>query len=79
MRIFRTAVLAMLVAVSAGAQTSELNAAQQSLAAADAAGARVFASDHITATGRGEEAPIVTNKTAAGRQQNRRVEMVITQ
>jgi len=35
--------------------------------------------DHITATGKGEEAPIVTNKTAAGRQQNRRVELVINQ
>jgi outer membrane protein OmpA-like peptidoglycan-associated protein len=43
MHIFKTAVLAMLVAVSAGAQTTELNAAQQSLAAADAAGARIFA------------------------------------
>jgi outer membrane protein OmpA-like peptidoglycan-associated protein len=38
-----------------------------------------IASDHITATGRGREAPIATNKTAAGRQQNRRVELVITQ
>jgi len=36
-------------------------------------------SDHTTANGKGEEAPIVTNKTAAGRQQNRRVELVITQ
>jgi outer membrane protein OmpA-like peptidoglycan-associated protein len=35
--------------------------------------------DHVTASGKGEEAPIVTNKTAAGRQQNRRVELVITQ
>jgi outer membrane protein OmpA-like peptidoglycan-associated protein len=35
--------------------------------------------DHITATGKGEESPIATNKTAAGRQQNRRVELVITQ
>jgi outer membrane protein OmpA-like peptidoglycan-associated protein len=35
--------------------------------------------DHITASGKGEEAPIATNKTAAGRQQNRRVELVITQ
>src|SRR5436305_7651708 len=35
--------------------------------------------DHITANGKGEEAPIATNKTAAGRQQNRRVELVITQ
>jgi outer membrane protein OmpA-like peptidoglycan-associated protein len=38
-----------------------------------------IAEDHITATGRGEEAPIATNKTTAGRQQNRRVELVITQ
>jgi outer membrane protein OmpA-like peptidoglycan-associated protein len=35
--------------------------------------------DHITAEGKGEESPIATNKTAAGRQQNRRVELVITQ
>lgn len=35
--------------------------------------------DRITAQGRGEEAPVATNKTAAGRQQNRRVELVITQ
>jgi outer membrane protein OmpA-like peptidoglycan-associated protein len=35
--------------------------------------------DHITANGKGEEAPIATNKSAAGRQQNRRVELVITQ
>jgi outer membrane protein OmpA-like peptidoglycan-associated protein len=35
--------------------------------------------DSITASGKGEEAPIATNKTAAGRQQNRRVELVITQ
>ena len=35
--------------------------------------------DRVTAAGRGEEAPIATNNTAAGRQQNRRVELVITQ
>jgi len=35
--------------------------------------------DHVTATGKGEAEPIATNKTAAGRQQNRRVELVITQ
>jgi outer membrane protein OmpA-like peptidoglycan-associated protein len=35
--------------------------------------------DHITADGKGEGSPIATNKTAAGRQQNRRVELVITQ
>jgi outer membrane protein OmpA-like peptidoglycan-associated protein len=38
-----------------------------------------ISSDHITADGKGEESPIATNKTAAGRQQNRRVELVITQ
>ncbi len=35
--------------------------------------------DHIGATGRGKDEPIATNKTVAGRQQNRRVELVITQ
>ena len=35
--------------------------------------------DRITSSGRGEAAPIATNKTVAGRQQNRRVELVITQ
>ena len=35
--------------------------------------------DRVTASGKGETEPIATNKTAAGRQQNRRVELVITQ
>ena len=35
--------------------------------------------DHFTASGRGESEPIATNKTAAGRQQNRRVELVIAE
>jgi outer membrane protein OmpA-like peptidoglycan-associated protein len=35
--------------------------------------------DRVTAVGRGEAQPIATNKTAAGRQQNRRVELVITE
>jgi outer membrane protein OmpA-like peptidoglycan-associated protein len=34
--------------------------------------------DHITSSGKGESEPVATNKTAAGRQQNRRVELVIT-
>ncbi len=34
--------------------------------------------DRISAAGKGEGEPIATNKTAAGRQQNRRVELVIT-
>jgi outer membrane protein OmpA-like peptidoglycan-associated protein len=32
----------------------------------------------ITSSGKGESAPVATNKTAAGRQQNRRVELVIS-
>jgi outer membrane protein OmpA-like peptidoglycan-associated protein len=35
--------------------------------------------DRITVVGRGEAAPVTSNKTAAGRQQNRRVELIITQ
>jgi outer membrane protein OmpA-like peptidoglycan-associated protein len=34
-------------------------------------------SDRITSSGKGEAEPVATNKTAAGRQQNRRVELVI--
>ncbi|HET7712391.1 MAG TPA: OmpA family protein [Thermoanaerobaculia bacterium] len=33
----------------------------------------------ISSSGKGEASPIATNKTAAGRQQNRRVELIITQ
>lgn len=35
--------------------------------------------DHITAAGKGEAEPVATNKTEAGRQENRRVELVISQ
>jgi outer membrane protein OmpA-like peptidoglycan-associated protein len=35
--------------------------------------------DRVSAVGKGDTQPIATNKTAAGRQQNRRVELVITQ
>ena len=38
-----------------------------------------LASDRITAAGKGQAEPVATNKTAAGRQQNRRVELIITQ
>ena len=36
-------------------------------------------SDRVIAVGHGEDAPVASNKTAAGRQQNRRVELIITQ
>jgi outer membrane protein OmpA-like peptidoglycan-associated protein len=35
--------------------------------------------DRITASGKGEADPVATNKTTAGRQQNRRVELVISE
>ena len=38
-----------------------------------------LSADLVSASGKGEGEPIATNKTAAGRQQNRRVELVITQ
>lgn len=37
-----------------------------------------IAPERITAQGMGEDYPIATNSTAAGRQQNRRVEVTIT-
>jgi outer membrane protein OmpA-like peptidoglycan-associated protein len=38
-----------------------------------------IAGDHLTAIGRGEADPVAPNKTASGRQQNRRVELIIAQ
>lgn len=35
--------------------------------------------DHITAIGKGEADPVASNKTTAGRQQNRRVELILAQ
>ncbi len=40
--------------------------------------ARGVSPDRIRAVGRGESAPVATNRTAAGRQLNRRVEVVIS-
>ncbi len=37
-----------------------------------------FPTERITASGKGDAEPVATNKTAVGRQQNRRVELVIT-
>jgi outer membrane protein OmpA-like peptidoglycan-associated protein len=37
-----------------------------------------ISADRITTTGRGESQPVVTNNTVSGRQQNRRVELIIT-
>jgi len=40
---------------------------------------RGLSADVVTTVGRGESQPVATNDTPAGRQQNRRVEMIITQ
>ncbi|MGZ5443054.1 MAG: OmpA family protein [Thermoanaerobaculia bacterium] len=40
---------------------------------------RGLPADRMTMTGLGETAPVATNDTAAGRQQNRRVELIISQ
>ena len=40
---------------------------------------RGLPADRMTTSGLGETAPVATNDTAAGRQQNRRVELIITQ
>ena len=36
-------------------------------------------SERLTSSGRGENSPVADNESAAGRQQNRRVEVVISQ
>ncbi len=36
-------------------------------------------SDRVASVGKGEDEPVASNKTSAGRMQNRRVELVITQ
>lgn len=62
--------------------TSDKN---QQLSEARAAAVRDFLvgagvpATRVTAAGKGEEAPVATNKTTAGRQQNRRVELVINE
>ena len=40
--------------------------------------AKGIAAERIVAVGKGEAAPVASNDTAAGRQQNRRVEIIIS-
>lgn len=61
--------------------SDELNQAlsnKRAAAVRDFLVARGIPTERITTTGLGETAPVATNDTAAGRQQNRRVEIVIT-
>lgn len=51
---------------------------QRAQAVAEALRQRGVAASRIKPVGRGEEYPVATNDTAAGRQQNRRVEIIIS-
>jgi outer membrane protein OmpA-like peptidoglycan-associated protein len=63
---------------SFGTETYNLGLSQQRAdAVRDALGVRGIVAERITARGYGEQFPIASNKTSAGRQQNRRVEIII--
>ena len=51
---------------------------ERARAVADALAGRGIAPDRIEALGRGETYPVATNDSSAGRQQNRRVEIVFS-
>jgi outer membrane protein OmpA-like peptidoglycan-associated protein len=62
--------------------TDALNQAlsdKRAAAVRDYLASRGLPEDRMTTTGLGETAPVATNDTPAGRQQNRRVELIITQ
>jgi OOP family OmpA-OmpF porin len=40
--------------------------------------AKGIPSERVTTVGKGEEEPVATNENAAGRQQNRRVEIIVS-
>lgn len=61
--------------------TLTLKAAQQPIDAADrtpATRAQSIAGSRLTASGRGHDSPVGDSSSATGRQQNRRVEVIIT-
>lgn len=73
------------IAVEGHTDATGSDEANQKLSEARAAAVRAvlveagIAESRITSEGRGESQPIATNNTAAGRQQNRRVELVINE
>jgi outer membrane protein OmpA-like peptidoglycan-associated protein len=61
-----------------GSEASNLKLSERRAAAVrDALVSNGVAPDHVTAIGKGESDPIAPNKTAAGKQQNRRVELIL--
>jgi len=58
--------------------TNDDLSARRALAVAKGLESRGIAADRIEAVGRGEHYPVASNTTAAGRQQNRRVEVVFS-
>jgi outer membrane protein OmpA-like peptidoglycan-associated protein len=65
---------------SVGSDTSNQTLSEKRAAAVrDYLASRGIPAARMTATGLGETTPVATNDTAAGRQQNRRVELVIAQ
>ena len=63
---------------STGTETYNLGLSQQRAdAVRDSLRARGIATERITTQGYGKQFPVASNKTPAGRQQNRRVEIII--
>lgn len=62
-----------------GEQMNQALSERRAAAVRDYLVSRGFPADRMTMTGLGETAPVANNDTAAGRQQNRRVELIITQ
>jgi outer membrane protein OmpA-like peptidoglycan-associated protein len=73
------------IAIEGHTDSTGSNDKNQRLSEARAAAVREFLvgagvpAARVTALGKGEEAPVATNNTTAGRQQNRRVELVINE
>jgi outer membrane protein OmpA-like peptidoglycan-associated protein len=59
--------------------TNQVLSEKRAAAVRDYLVSRGIATDRMTVTGLGETTPVATNDTAAGRQQNRRVELIIGQ
>ena len=64
--------------MSGSAQYNEQLSERRAQAVADALGQRGVTEDRLEVRGLGKEYPVASNDTQAGRQQNRRVEIVLS-